>query len=107
MNKSLSLILHTIPFLKKVIYEGQHSIAEHDYAAQKLKEFYTDCELKLSHDSEFLFFAGIMMYIREWYFGKEIKTFRNVIITKKSTIRLAQEQRAFWKICTLNAIKHL
>jgi hypothetical protein len=65
------LYLRVIFLLLDFIVEGQYTQEEHDYAANKLKDFFAESQIRFSHDAEFLFFIGIMIYIGEWYFGMD------------------------------------
>ncbi|PGH38364.1 MAG: hypothetical protein CRN43_15605 [Candidatus Nephrothrix sp. EaCA] len=65
------LYLRVIFLLLDFVVEGQYTREEHDYAAKKLKDFFAESQAKFSHDAEYLFFAGIIIYIGEWYFGMD------------------------------------
>ncbi len=65
------LYLRVIFLLLYFVIEGKYTSQEHDYAAKKLKFFFDKANKKFSSDAEFLFFAGIMIYMGEWYFGMD------------------------------------
>ncbi len=65
------IYLRVIFLLLDFVVEGQYTQKEHDYAAEKLREFFDEAYKRFSDNPEFLFFTGIMVYIGEWYFGME------------------------------------
>jgi hypothetical protein len=65
------IYLRVIFLLLDFVVEGQYTQEEHDYASEKLREFFDKAHEKFSDNPEFLFFIGIMVYVGEWYFGME------------------------------------
>jgi hypothetical protein len=65
------LYLRVLFLLLDFVVEGQYTREEHDHAAEKLKYFFDKANKSFSNNPEFLFFAGIMIYIGEWYFGMD------------------------------------
>lgn len=65
------IYLRVMFLLLDFVVEGQYTQEEHDYAAEKLREYFYESYEKFSDNPEFLFFIGIMVYIGEWYFGME------------------------------------
>lgn len=65
------IYLRVIFLLLDFIVDGQYTQEEHDYAAEKLRDFFDEAHEKFSDSPEFLFFTGIMIYIGEWYFGMD------------------------------------
>lgn len=70
-NQRLDNYLRVIFVLLDFLVDGQYSQEQHDFISTKIKEIYDDAKMKYSHNCEFLFFMGIMIYIAEWYFGFE------------------------------------
>ena len=61
--------LRIIFVLLDFVVDGQYTREEHDYAADKIINLYNKGDKLFANTPEFLFFAGIMIYIGEWYFG--------------------------------------
>jgi hypothetical protein len=68
-NQGLDNYLRVIFILLDFLVDGQYTQDEHDFFSVKIKEIFGRSKLKYSNNYEFLFFAGIMIYIAEWYFG--------------------------------------
>jgi hypothetical protein len=65
------LYLRVIFLLLYFIIEEQYTEAEYEVISQKIKKFFDAANNKFSNQPKFLFFAGIMIYMGEWYFGME------------------------------------
>lgn len=70
-NQTLDNYLRVLFVLLDFLVDGQYTQEQHDFFSIKTKEIFNKAKLKYSNDYEFLFFAGIMIYIAEWYFGFE------------------------------------
>lgn len=70
-NQNLDNYLRVLFVLLDFLVDGQYVQEQHDFFSMKIKEIFNDAKLKYSHNYDFLFFAGIMIYIAEWYFGFE------------------------------------
>ncbi len=68
-NQSLDNFLRVIFVLLDFLVDGQYTQDEHDFFSIKIKEIFGKAKSRFSNNNEFLFFAGIMIYIAEWYFG--------------------------------------
>jgi len=68
-NQSLDNYLRVVFILLDFLVDRQYTQDEHDFFSIKIKEIFNKAKLKYSNNYEFLFFAGIMIYIAEWYFG--------------------------------------
>lgn len=66
--KSLDIHLRIIFILIDFLVDGNYTEDEHVYFAPKIKDVFEEAKLKYQDNAEFLFFAGIMIYIAEWYF---------------------------------------
>lgn len=65
------IYLRVMFLLLDLVVEGQYTKEEHDHAAKELRKVFDASNQKFSNIPEFLFFAGIMIYIGEWYFGMD------------------------------------
>ena len=72
-NKNLDIYLRVLFILLDFLVDEQYTEQQHDFISLKVKELYSEAELKYSNDNDFLFFSGIMIYIAEWYFGMKIE----------------------------------
>lgn len=70
-NQSLDNYLRVLFVLLDFLVDGQYTQEQHDLFSIKIKEIFSQVRLKYSNNYEFLFFAGIMIYVAEWYFGFE------------------------------------
>lgn len=70
-----SIYLRSMFLLLDLLIDGQYSEEEYKFAIDNLKGIFNKSNQRFSTNAEFLFFAGIMIYIGEWCFGiKSIKT---------------------------------
>ena len=67
-NQSLDNFLRVVFVLLDFLVDGQYTQNEHDFFAIKIKEIFNNAKLQYSGSYDFFFFAGVMIYIAEWYF---------------------------------------
>jgi len=70
-DKELEIYLRIIFVLLDFLVDGNYTAEEHDLVSFKIKKMYDETHSKFLNNSEFLFFAGIMIFIAEWYFGMD------------------------------------
>jgi tetratricopeptide (TPR) repeat protein len=80
------IYLRVMFLLLDLLVEGKYSQDEHDFAAMNLKDIFDRSAKKFSENSEFLFFAGVMAYIAEWYFGMDNVAQATAMLEKAMTM---------------------